>query len=462
MKRMLLIALSLMTAQGAAQEVLIHHANVMTVTGGTIENGSILIRDGKIVAVGRDLSGVSAQVEVIDATGQWVTPGLIDCHSHIAADSINESGVAVSSMTGIEDVLDPTNINIYRDLAGGVTTANVLHGSANPIGGKNAVIKLRWGKSAPQLKLAAAKPGIKFALGENPKRPGQRGRGQGGRRYPGTRMGVEDVIRSAFSRSREYLSRWTDYERKKSRGIDPLVPPRRDLQLEPLVEVLEGKRLVHAHCYRADEILMLIRVANDFGFKIATFQHVLEGYKVASEIAEHGAGASTFSDWWAYKLEAFDAIPHNAAIMTRKGVVVSINSDSAEEARHLFQEAAKTMKYGGLSEDEALALVTINPARQLQIDDRVGSIEPGKDADLVLFNRYPLSAYAVPEMVLIDGEVYFSREKDGQRQREIEDEKKRLLEQEKKDRQDRKEGTGKSRQSTVSAPPGNPEVEHAR
>ena len=192
--------------------------------------------------------------------------------------------------------------------------------------------------------------------------------------------------------------------------------------------------MVHAHCYRADEILMLIRVANDFGFKIATFQHVLEGYKVASEIAEHGAGASTFSDWWAYKLEAFDAIPHNAAIMTRKGVVVSINSDSAEEARHLFQEAAKTMKYGGLSEDEALALVTINPARQLQIDDRVGSIEPGKDADLVLFNRYPLSAYAVPEMVLIDGEVYFSREKDRERQREIEDEKKRLLGQEKKDR----------------------------
>ncbi|MDA2927491.1 amidohydrolase [Acidobacteria bacterium AH-259-G07] len=425
MKWRLIPALILMIAPASAQEIWIKNANIMTVTRGTIRNGSIVIRDGKIAAVGKEITA-GPEAKVIDATGKWVTPGLIDCHSHIAADSTNESAVAVSSMTGIEDVLDPTDINIYRDLAGGVTTANILHGSANPIGGKNAVIKLRWGKSAAELKFQGAKPGIKFALGENPKRRGQSQTGQGRRRYPSTRMGVEDVIRSAFMRAREYMLEWKEYKESKNTGVEPLIPPRRDLELEPLVEILKGERLVHSHCYRADEILMLIRLAENIGFKIATFQHVLEGYKVAEEIARHGAGASTFSDWWAYKVEAYDAIPYNAAIMTRKGVVVSINSDSAEEARHLNQEAAKAMKYGGLNEDEALALVTLNPAKQLQIDDQVGSIDPGKDADLVVFSRYPLSVYAVPEMVFIDGKIYFSQEKDRKRQDNIEAEKKKV------------------------------------
>jgi len=380
--------------------------------------------------VGTDVSA-SPGAETIDASGQWVIPGMIDVHNHIGADSTNEGSVNVSSMTRIADVLNPTHINIYRDLAGGVTTTVVLHGSANPIGGTNSVIKHRWGKSAEEMLFAGAKPGIKFATGENTKRPGIQLYSRGGElRYPSTRMGVEDVIRSAFDEALEYQKEWERYEAAKAVG-KRVIAPRRDFKLEPLVEVLEGERRVHAHCYRADEILMLLRVAEDYGFRIAALVHVLEGYKVAKEIAEHGAGATTFSDWWAYKIEAYDAIPQNAAIMVRKGVLVSLNSDSAEEARHLNQEAAKTMRYGGLTEDEALELVTLNAAKQLEIDDRVGSIEVGKDADLVLYNQYPLSVYAVPESVYIDGELYFSRAKDLERQAAIEAEKKELMEKEK-------------------------------
>jgi imidazolonepropionase-like amidohydrolase len=414
---------------GPKAPLLIKNATVFTVTRGTIEHGSVLIEDGKIAAVGADVAAPEGS-EVIDATGMFVTPGIIDCHSHIAVDGgVNEGSRAVTSMVGVGDVLNPTDTDIYRDLAGGVTTANVLHGSANPIGGKNQVIKLRWGKSADDLKFAGAMPGIKFALGENPKRSNFQPPPGTARRYPATRMGVEDVIRDAFTRARAYQRDWEEYWAKKARG-EPAIPPRKDLELEPIVEVLEGKRLVHCHCYRADEILMLLRLAEEFGFRIATLQHGLEGYKVASEIAAHGAGVSTFSDWWAYKVEAYDAIPFNAALLTRKGVIVSINSDSAEEARHLNQEAAKCIKYGGLSEDEALALVTINPAKQLRIDDRVGSIEKGKDADLVIYNHHPLSATALPQKVLIDGDVYFDREKDRTRQKELEAEKKRLKEEE--------------------------------
>jgi imidazolonepropionase-like amidohydrolase len=310
-------------------------------------------------------------------------------------------------MVGIEDVLNSEDVGIYRALAGGVTTVNVLHGSANAIGGKCAVSKTRWGKDARGILFDGAKPGIKLALGENPKR---RGAAPANPRYPATRMGVEDVIRQAFTDARLYRQTWKDWEGGgKAKG---LLAPRRDLRLEPLVEVLEGKRLVHAHCYRADEIIMLLRVAEEFGFRIKTLQHVLEGYKVAKEIAAHGAGASTFSDWWSYKVEAYDAIPYNAAIMVRKGVLVSLNSDSAELMRHLNQEAAKTIRYGGLTEDEALALITINPAKQLELDHRIGSIEIGKDADLVIFDKHPLSNYAKVQKVLLDGELYFDRDKD--------------------------------------------------
>ncbi len=403
--------------------LLIKNATVMTVTQGTLKNASVLVRDGKIAAVGPNLTA-PADALILDATGKYVTPGIIDAHSHIATDAVNEGSVAVSAMVGIRDVLDPDDVSIYRALAGGVTTVNVLHGSANPIGGKNAVIKLRWGADAEGLLFQGAEPGIKFALGENPKRD------RDPDRYPATRMGVMDVIRQAFVEAQEYQRQWREYEAKvkaqkgKTAG---LIPPRRDLELEALAEVLEGKRLVHAHSYRADEILQLIRLAEEFHFRIATFQHVLEGYKVADEIARHGAGASTFSDWWAYKVEAYDAIPYNAALMTERGVISSINSDSGEEMRHLNQEAGKAMHWGELSEDQALALVTLNPAKQLHIADRVGSIEVGKDADLVIFENYPLGTYALPLTTIVDGKIYFDRQHDLELRRQLEAEKKALL-----------------------------------
>ncbi|MDP1568457.1 MAG: amidohydrolase family protein [Vicinamibacterales bacterium] len=410
-------------AQSAAPAVAIRGATLLTVTNGTIQNGVIVLQNGRITAIGGGSTPIPQGAEIIDASGRFVSPGIIDAHSHIATDSINEGGTTVSSMTGIGDVLDPTDVNIYRDLAGGLTVANVLHGSANPIGGTNSVIKLRWGKTRPEeILFEGAMPGIKFALGENPKRPTSTVQP---RRYPATRMGVEFVIRDAFTRAKAYQRDWQAYEQRRAAGEEALAP-RRDLQLEPLVEILEGTRLVHAHSYRADEILMLIRLADEMGFKIATFQHVLEGYKVADEIAAHGAGASSFSDWWAYKVEAQDAIPYNPALMVRRGVNVSVNSDSAEHARRLNTEAAKAIHWGGLSEDEALALVTINPATQLRIDDRVGSLQVGKDADVVIWNRHPLSTYAIADRVYIDGTLYYDRLAEEQRLTELASEKSRL------------------------------------
>jgi imidazolonepropionase-like amidohydrolase len=409
--------------------VAIRGGTVLTVTGGTIPNGVVVLQNGRITAVGGANIPIPSGADVVEASGRFVSPGIIDAHSHIAAESINEGGTTVSSMTGIEDVLDPTDVNIFRDLAGGLTVANVLHGSANPIGGKNSVIKLRWGKArADALIFEGALPGIKFALGENPKDIRLGGGGQQNqppRRYPATRPGVEFVIRDAFTRAKAYQREWQQYEARRASDQTTL-PPRRDLQLEPLVEILEGKRLVHAHCYRADEILMMIRLADEMGFKIATFQHVLEGFKVADEIAAHGAGASTFSDWWAYKVEAEDATPYNATLMHKRGVLVSINSDSAEHARRLNTEAAKSIHWGGLSDDEALALVTINPARQLQIADRVGSLEVGKDADVVIWNNHPLSTYAIADRVYIDGQVYYDRQEDARRLTDARSEKTRL------------------------------------
>jgi len=392
-------------------ETLIKNATVLTITRGTLSNTDVLIRNGKIAGVGKNLNA-SANARVIDGTGKYVMPGIIDCHSHSMLDTINEGTLAVTSMVRTRDVMNPEDVDLYRELAGGVTTLNLLHGSANPIGGLNTVVKIKYGRPASEFLFPGAMPGIKFALGENVKRSSTPNQPGVQRRYPNTRMGVEETIRDAFTRARDYKTTWDEYRAKVAKGEKNLIPPRRDLQLEPLVEILEGKRYVHAHCYRADEILMLISIADEFGFKIKTFQHVLEGYKVAKEIAAHGAGASIFADSWAYKIEAYDAIPYTAAILTRAGVVVSMNSDSDERARRLNIEAAKAMHYGDLTEEQALKLVTINPAIQLGIQDRVGSIEVGKDADLAIWNGHPFSVYSRVDTTFIDGEVFFDRQAD--------------------------------------------------
>src|SRR5678815_478546 len=338
----LLILLGIVITLGitahAQTETLIRNATVLTVTRGTLQNTDVLLRNGKIAAVGKNLKA-SANARIIDASGKYVMPGIIDCHSHSMLDTINEGTRAVTSMVRTRDVLNPTDVDLYRGLAGGVTTLNLLHGSANPIGGLNTVVKIKYGRPASEFLFPGAMPGIKFALGENVKQSSRPNQPGVTRRYPNTRMRVEETIRDAFVRARDYKRTWDEYRAAVAKGNKNLIPPRRDLQLEPLVEILEGKRYVHAHCYVASEILMLINLADEFGFKIRTFQHVLEGYKVAREIAQHGAGASTFADSWAYKIEAYDAIPYNTAIMARAGVVVSVNSDSDERARRLNIEA---------------------------------------------------------------------------------------------------------------------------
>jgi len=380
---------------------------------GTIENGTVLVRGGKVAAVGRDVP-VPKDASVIDARGRYVMPGIVDTHSHNAIEGgVNECSDSVTAEVRVADVIDHRDVDIYRQLAGGVTTLNLLHGSCNTIGGQNAVIKLRWGKGPRELLFEGAPRGIKLALGENVKRSNFRIPGVPPR-YPATRMGVENVLRESFLRARAYGKEWEDHERKAkaARPGEKPAPPRRDLRLETLGGVLDGTVLVHAHCYRSDEILMLLRVAEEFGFRIRTLQHGLEAYKVASEIARHGAGVGTFIDWWAFKLEAYDATPYNPAILFGKGVLVSLNSDSNELARRLYWDAAKAVKYGGVPEEEALRMITLNAAKQLGIDRRVGSIEVGKDADLAVFRAHPFAPDTRCELTLVDGTVYFDRARD--------------------------------------------------
>jgi imidazolonepropionase-like amidohydrolase len=427
MKAVRLIAVLAVPAMLAAQQpvasgagaTLIKNATVLTVTKGTLQNTDLLLQNGKIAQIGQNLA-TPAGARVIDATGKWVMPGIIDPHSHMMADAINEGSLSVTSMVRITDVLNPTAVNVYRALAGGVTTINVLHGSANTIGGQNATVKLKYGRSTKEMVFPGAPPGIKFALGENVTRKNSGGFLPAGtpRRYPSTRMGQEEVLRDAFIRAQDYKKEWDDYRARAARREPNLVAPRRDLELEPLVEVLEGKRLVHAHGYRSDEHLMLLQLADEFGFKIATLQHVLEGYKIASEIAKYGAGASSFADSWSYKIEAYDAIPYNNAIMMRHGVLQTINSDSDERVRRLNVDAAKLIRYGGMTEDEALKTITYNGALQLGVGNRVGSIEVGKDADIGIWNAHPLSVYASPDYTIIDGEVFFDRAQDLQKRAE--------------------------------------------
>ena len=398
-----------------AAPLLIKNATVMTVTRGTLQNTDVLLSGGKIASIGKSLAA-PANATVIDGTGKFVMPGIIDPHSHMASDATNEGSLSVTSMARIKDVINPTDIAIYRALAGGVTTLNVLHGSANTIGGQNAILKLKWGRTGDQMLFPDAMPGIKFALGENVTRKNSNniqipGVATPPRRYPTTRMGQEEVIRDAFTRAKDYKAQWDDYRARYAKD-KTAIAPRRDLELEPLVEVLEGKRFVHAHSYRADEMLMLLNVANEMGFHVQTLQHGLEGYKIADEIAKAGTGLSTFADEWSYKIEAYDAIPYNVSILMRHGVLATINSDDDGRARRLNIDAAKMMRYGGLTEDEALSIITINGAKQLGIEKHVGSIEVGKDADIAIFNANPLSVYASVDQTIIDGEIFFDKKRD--------------------------------------------------
>ncbi|QDU65820.1 amidohydrolase family protein [Engelhardtia mirabilis] len=366
----------------------------------------VLVRGGDITAVGS--MAAPAGVRVIDGKGLHLAPGVVDAHSHLAiSGGVNEGTVSITADVDMTDVVRPDDLGIYRALAGGTTAMQILHGSANAIGGQAELLKLRWreNQTADDLRFESGPKGIKFALGENPKRSNW---GTPGERFPGSRMGVEAIYYRAFERAREYATEWDAYDAAVAAGGDPS-PPRKDVRLDALVAVLRGDLVVHAHSYRADEILMLLRAAEHFGFRIGTLHHVLEGYKVAREIAEHGAGTSTFSDWWAYKIEAYDAIPGNAALLDEAGVLSSVKSDSGELIRHLYHEAAKSVGYAGMDPVSALQLVTLNPAKQLGVGDRVGSIEVGKDADLVLLDGDPLSVYSKVLLTLVDGEVEFER-----------------------------------------------------
>lgn len=406
------------------KSVLIEHATVWTCgPGGRLEDADVLLAGGKVKAVGRSLalrSDYAGPPLVIDGRGLHVTPGLIDAHSHAAIlGAVNESSLPSSAMVRIRDVVNSETANLRQQLAGGVTAVNLLHGSANPIGGQSCVIKLRDGASPEDLVFDAAPPGIKFALGENVKQSGWGDRFV--TRFPQTRMGVRTLVANRLTAAREYLARVEQASRRST------LPPRRDLELEALAEVLQGRRWIQCHAYRQDEILMLIRQMEDFGVKIGSFEHVLEGYKVADEIARHGAGGSTFSDWWGYKFEVYDAIPYNGSLMRDRGVLVSFNSDSSELARRLYTEAAKAVKYGGTPEVEALHFVTINPAKQLRMDQRVGSLEPGKDADLALWSRPPLDSRTVCLQTWIEGKKYFDRALEAGRTAQLEKERADLL-----------------------------------
>lgn len=417
--------------QPVQQTILIKNATVWTnEKEGVLPNTDVLLKAGKIAAIGKSLSDASAKV--IDGSGKYLTPGIIDEHSHIAASSINEGGQSVTSEVRIADNLNPDDINIYRQLAGGVTTSHILHGSANVIGGQTQLIKLRWGANDDDLKFKGADGFIKFALGENVKRSNFTSQGNNNR-YPDTRMGVEQVLIDAFTRARDYQKAWAEYSSEKDKlikakkSITGLAEPRRDLELDALSEILNEKRFITCHSYVQSEITGSIEVANKMGYKYNTFTHILEGYKVADKMKAHGANASTFSDWWAYKVEVQDAIAYNAAIMHRVGLNVAINSDDAEMARRLNQEAAKVIKYGGLSEDEAFKMVTLNPAKMLHVDDKVGSLKIGKDADVVLWSDNPLSIYAKALYTIVDGTIYFDRAKDEQTQKWVDTERNRLV-----------------------------------
>jgi imidazolonepropionase-like amidohydrolase len=398
-------ASKLVLAQSAPpHDVVIKNATVMTATHGNIKNGSVYIKNGKIAAVGEDVKAPSSAT-VIDAQGKYVTPGIVDAHSHIALDDdVNEATSPITPQMIMQDAFDYQSKEIYRALAGGVTTSLLLHGSANMIGGQSVVIKHKYGDPRDALLFSNAPRSIKFASGENPKRVyGTR------EQLPSTRMGNFAVQREALVQAQDYMKEWDSYNEKVKRGDKDTSAPKHDLKLEALADVLRGKLLVEIHCYRSDEMLTEMAMAKEFGYNLRAFHHAVEAYKVADQLAANNVGIATWADWWGFKEEAWDATPWNAVISMRKGVKVAIKSDSEDYTRRLNQDAAKIIRYGGATEEEALKMITLNAAWIIGVDDRVGSIDVGKDADLVIWDGYPLSSYGVPEKVLIDGEVYFDR-----------------------------------------------------
>ncbi|MFZ1705590.1 MAG: amidohydrolase [Saprospiraceae bacterium] len=383
--------------------ILIKNGTLLTITKGNIENSDIYIQNGVILNIGKNLT-VPANTKIVDATGMFVMPGIIDAHSHIALEAVNEATSPNTAEVNVGDALNPRDIAIYRALAGGVTISHAMHGSANAIGGQCETIKHRFGVLNPEeLRMSGAPRTIKFALGENPMRV----HGEGNKIAPASRMGIEQLFRQAFSEANLYMKSWDEYKKGITKN-----PPNYNLRLETVGDILKGNIIIHCHSYRADEILMLMNVLKDFGVKRICFQHVNEGFKVAPELAKFGASASVFSDWWAYKFEVYYSTAYNAAILTKNGVVTSINSDSDELIRHLYLEASKTQRYGELSDDEALSLITINPAKQLGIDNKVGSLEVGKDGDIAIFDKHPLSVYTIPQMTIVDGIVRFDIQND--------------------------------------------------
>jgi len=391
----------------SGQNLLIKNGTVLTVTKGTIPKGDILILDGIIKRIGENLEAPEG-VRVVDASGRYVIPGIIDSHTHIAITAVNEGSEAVTPEVRIRDVLNAEDTAIYTALSGGVTMIHTMHGSGNPIGGQNIVLKMKWGRPAEEMIVPEAFRTLKFALGENVK---QANFYTPVLRYPQSRMGVNAIIRRELLKAKNYMEQWDRYlkVKKSKKSAKILLPPRKNLRMEALADVLRGKMMARCHSYRADETLEFINLSKELGFKIACFEHASEAFKIAKELSAERIGISIFLDNWAYKIEAYEGIAYNAAYCTKKGVLVSINSDSSERIRRLFNDAAKAMKYGGLSEEEALKLITINPAIQLGVERIAGSLEVNKHGDIAIFNEHPLSAYTRCEMTIIEGEVYFDR-----------------------------------------------------
>jgi imidazolonepropionase-like amidohydrolase len=408
----LLAAGAVATAAAADKPLLLRNGNIITVSGETVTGGDILIRDGKIVGVGKGLAAPGA--ETIDLQGRWVMPGIIDSHSHIALEGdVNEMGDLITSEVDVRDVINPQDLNIYYALTGGVTSIHTMHGSANPIAGRGIVLKLRWGGSAEDLIFKGAPVTSKWALGENPKQSNSSGAGKS--RYPKSRMGVEASIRLEFEQAKDYRRKWRAYQEalKTSQASKGTVPaplaPRKDYRLEGIADILDGKLWVRCHAYQSEEMLSIMRLCKEYGVKLVCFEHGLEGYRITNELIRYGVAISTFADFWAYKWEAYNTMPYGAALAAKRGVLVALNSDDAERMRHLFNDAAKTVRFGGLTELEAIRTLTINPARIMGIEKWVGTIEPGKDADLAVFSRNPLDPYTVCQMTIVDGKVLFDR-----------------------------------------------------